>query len=65
MDIVVLLLHLHSFNTVNGKYCCNEAKTTKTSKTAQLGFNTVNGKYCCNYTTVTFTVDPGFKVSIP
>ena len=37
---------LNSFNTVNGKYCCNEA--IMLNRTEHEGFNTVNGKYCCN-----------------
>ena len=36
-----------SFNTVNGKYCCNSVIINE-GKEAWKGFNTVNGKYCCN-----------------
>ena len=36
------------FNTVNGKYCCNNALQLSPSMIRQLSFNTVNGKYCCN-----------------
>ena len=40
----------YSFNTVNGKYCCNLKDTGVEDKKAALAarFNTVNGKYCCN-----------------
>ena len=36
----------YSFNTVNGKYCCNKKQKLTTSNVNC--FNTVNGKYCCN-----------------
>ena len=36
-----------SFNTVNGKYCCNY-KNIWVVGNVNGGFNTVNGKYCCN-----------------
>ena len=36
-----------SFNTVNGKHCCNEREILQALK-YDLGFNTVNGKHCCN-----------------
>ena len=36
-----------SFNTVNGKYCCNIGIFTDWTE-AEACFNTVNGKYCCN-----------------
>ena len=36
-----------SFNTVNGKYCCNIINLVSDIDTF-VGFNTVNGKYCCN-----------------
>ena len=35
-----------SFNTVNGKHCCN-TKWLDVDKDLA-GFNTVNGKHCCN-----------------
>ena len=34
------------FNTVNGRYCCNEKKVDP--ELLKAGFNTVNGRYCCN-----------------
>ena len=37
-----------SFNTVNGKYCCNFPHGAK-KMLLNWRFNTVNGKYCCNY----------------
>ena len=37
-----------SFNTVNGKYCCNIQALFSLTMTLDGGFNTVNGKYCCN-----------------
>ena len=37
---------MYSFNTVNGKYCCNDKLDALIGLTD--GFNTVNGKYCCN-----------------
>ena len=36
-----------SFNTVNGKYCCDQLKK-QLYKQSTLSFNTVNGKYCCD-----------------
>ena len=36
-----------SFNTVNGKYCCNYNKYDIYNMFLDC-FNTVNGKYCCN-----------------
>ena len=38
-----------SFNTVNGKYCCNKLVNGIAHPTTKTGFNTVNGKYCCNF----------------
>ena len=38
---------MYSFNTVNGKYCCNVAIPTNKME-RKMRFNTVNGKYCCN-----------------
>ena len=35
------------FNTVNGKSCCNQPKSSK-NEPHYIGFNTVNGKSCCN-----------------
>ena len=40
------MITLMSFNTVNGKYCCNSVP--ETALTTVSSFNTVNGKYCCN-----------------
>ena len=37
-----------SFNTVNGKYCCNQQVAGMLFDVAWMSFNTVNGKYCCN-----------------
>ena len=37
-----------SFNTVNGKYCCNAQNRGGKGVNANTRFNTVNGKYCCN-----------------
>ena len=39
---------LLSFNTVNGKYCCNLVVMAKQWLLLDQSFNTVNGKYCCN-----------------
>ena len=36
-----------SFNTVNGKHCCNHP-LFKDFFIREAGFNTVNGKHCCN-----------------
>ena len=49
-----------SFNTVNGKYCCNLTKYE--AEYEGLGFNTVNGKYCCNGSVE--EIDGGFKVEM-
>ena len=38
---------LLGFNTVNGRYCCNEEGEAKQTKST-VNFNTVNGRYCCN-----------------
>ena len=37
-----------SFNTVNGKYCCNWTISLIVLTLYIVRFNTVNGKYCCN-----------------
>ena len=37
-----------SFNTVNGKGCCNVNGVQASSFSLKLRFNTVNGKGCCN-----------------
>ena len=36
-----------SFNTVNGKYCCDIVRGGEAINSI-IGFNTVNGKYCCD-----------------
>ena len=41
-----------SFNTVNGKYCCNGPLEQDEKLFWSKRFNTVNGKYCCNGDTV-------------
>ncbi len=41
-----------SFNTVNGKYCCNSLDWKWNSIDVEKGFNTVNSKYCCNSKTL-------------
>ena len=41
-------LTANCFNTVNGKYCCNDSKESEASMYYADRFNTVNGKYCCN-----------------
>ena len=37
-----------SFNTVNGKRCCNPHIKFRSGAFAFSCFNTVNGKRCCN-----------------
>ena len=37
-----------SFNTVNGKHCCNTEEQMVSFKAAMESFNTASGKYCCN-----------------
>ena len=37
-----------SFNTVNGKHCCNPTEKPIFAIRSNDGFNTVNGKHCCN-----------------
>ena len=51
------------FNTVNGKYCCNNALQKTNTSVELLGFNTVNGKYCCNNknTDVNYDIREGFN----
>ena len=50
-----------SFNTVNGKYCCN-LDANKGGDVTFDGFNTVNGKYCCNaVVTVVVIMVVGFQ----
>ena len=46
---------LKSFNTVNGKCCCNNSVTNIVIDTRITSFNTVNGKCCCNFTEKTPT----------
>ena len=55
--------NLISFNTVNGKYCCNTEKSMASVENI-IGFNTVNGKYCCNLTNKTLLMG-WYGVSIP
>ena len=42
------ILKMLSFNTVNGKDCCNNLSEYANTVKNQKGFNTVNGKDCCN-----------------
>ena len=42
-----MLLLSVSFNTVNGKCCCNGLKIAWKTQIEKC-FNTVNGKCCCN-----------------
>ena len=52
------------FNTVNGKYCCNERANPMENDLIR--FNTVNGKYCCNLlTSAPLRAIKLAKVSIP
>ena len=38
---------MNSFNTVNGRCCCNLYDLETGEETIE-GFNTVNGRCCCN-----------------
>ena len=59
-------VHLYaSFNTVNGKDCCNKFDRGVAENGIKLGFNTVNGKDCCNTMEETYGLNVEFKVSIP
>ena len=42
------LLTKTSFNTVNGRCCCNFLSQTLPTLVIHTSFNTVNGKYCFN-----------------
>ena len=53
-----------SFNTVNGKGCCN-GKVCSNKDQAFMSFNTVNGKGCCNYIGFNFIIIGYRVVSIP
>ena len=39
---------MKSFNTVNGKRCCNSILVMLMRLQVKSRFNTVNGKRCCN-----------------
>ena len=54
-----------SFNTVNGKDCCNKQQYFYVPLQLLVRFNTVNGKDCCNEIVKSCADELAQSVSIP